>query len=388
MMLPRRAFLGAELPADDVAFGPTGMTIAGVSRGGMADRAGLVAGDRIVSLGELPVRDPCELDVALRAAGGRERVQIAYAHSTVKRGKSTTPALTMREVAVVPLPHEAGATYGELAVAGARLRTLVMRAAKATACVYVIQGIACESIDHAATPEAPLAGLVAGWVEAGFDVVRVDKRGVGDSEGERCDRVDFATERADTAAAYAFAAAHARERRVPLVVFGHSVGGVLAPVVAKAAAAIVVYGAPVQRWLACLSASVRRQLELRSAPREVIELELRKLDDLARLGELNGRSALYHVQLDAINVEAAWRAITSPVLVVRGELDWVVDADDQSRIGELALGGATIADVPNLDHLLGWHADRAASLRDYGIGRFDPSIVTCTAEWIRRTLRT
>ena len=364
------------------------MTIGGVTRGGMADRAGLVAGDRIVSLGELPVRDPCELGVALRAAGARERLQITYVHPTVKRGKPTTPALVSREVGVIPLPREPGATYGELAVAGARLRTLVSTARSAVACVYVIQGIACESIDHAATPEVPLAGLVEGWVAAGLDVVRVDKRGVGDSEGERCDRVDFATERADTTAAYAFATAHAKQRRIPLVVFGHSVGGILAPIVGKDAAAIVVYGAPVQRWLACLATSIRRQLELRAAPREVIAAEVAKLDDLAKLGELNGRSAMYHVQLDALNIEAAWRAIEAPVLVARGEHDWVVDADDQARIGELAAGGATIADLPNLDHLLGWHEDREASLRDYGIGRFDPSIVTTTAEWIRRTLRT
>jgi uncharacterized protein len=331
-----------------------------------------------VSIAAHPVRNPCELAAALRAAGGRDRATIVYMHGSKRR---------TREVAVVTLPREPGVDYGELAIGGARLRTLVTRAVTPTACVFVIQGIACESIDHAVTPEVPLAGLVDAWTRAGIDVVRVDKRGVGDSEGERCDRVDFETERADATAAFELARAHATKRGVPLVAFGHSVGGILAPLVARDANAIIVYGAPVERWLVCLADGVRRQLELRGAPADTIAREVARLDELAKVGELNGRSAQYHAQLDAIDAAAAWRAITAPVLVVRGEHDWVVSADDQARVGELAAGGATIADLPHLDHLLGWHEDRAASLRDYGIGRYDPSIASCTADWIRRTLR-
>jgi pimeloyl-ACP methyl ester carboxylesterase len=72
--------------------------------------------------------------------------------------------------------------------------------------------------------------------------------------------------------------------------------------------------------------------------------------------------------------------MTAPVLVVRGEHDWVVDADDQARIGELAQGATTIADVPALDHLFGWHADREAGLRDYGA----KAIVSVTLDWLDR----
>jgi len=378
MTLPRRAFLGAELSGDDVAFSPAGLTIAGVSAGGMAASAGLVGGDRIFAIGDLPVRDPCELGVALRNAGGRPTIEIRYVR---KR------QVVDKRVAVVTLAREPGVTYGEIAVAGARLRTLVTRAEQPIACVLVLQGIACESIDHAASPEEPLAGLIQTWTESGLDTVRVDKRGVGDSEGGPCAKTDFETERSDARAALAFALTQARERHVPVVIFGHSVGGILAPLVGGEAAAIVVYGTPVERWLACLRDSVRRQLELRDAPADVIAAEVGKLDELAKLGELNGRSAAYHQQLDQLDIAAAWRAITAPVLVVRGEHDWVVRPDDQERIGDLAASGATIADLPHLDHLMGWHEDRAASVRDYGIGRFDPSIAITTADWIRRTLR-
>ena len=378
MTLPRRAYLGAELPEDDVAFGPAGLTIAGVSAGGMAASAGLVGGDRIFAICDLPVRDVHELGVALRTAGGRPTIEIRFVR---KR------QVVNKKVALVPVGREPGTQYGELAVTGARLRTLVTLAAEPLACVLVLQGLACESVDHAMSPEEPLAGLVAAWTASGLDTVRVDKRGLGDSEGGPCATMDFETERADARAALAFAISHARERKIPLVVFGHGVGAVLAPLVGSEAAAIVVYGAPVDHWLACLRATKRRLLELHDAPATVIATELARLEDITTLPEIDGRTPAYHIQLAALDIAAAWRVITAPVLVVRGEHDWIADPDEQERIGDLAAGGAAITDLPNLDHLMGWHETRAASLRDYGVGRFDDSLAIATADWIRRTLR-
>jgi alpha-beta hydrolase superfamily lysophospholipase len=375
--LARRAFLGAELPADAEAFTAAGVRIAGVVEGGIAAGAGLAAGDVVVAIAGRPVRSLAELAAALRAAGALAEVELAI----VRDGEPG-----VRRAAVIATPGEPGAVYGELAVPGARLRTIEIRSATPRAVVLVIQGIACESVDHALAPDAPLAGLVEGWTRAGFDVVRFDKRGVGDSEGNSCGTTDFATELADARAALACASARAAARGVPLVVFGHSVGGIVAALVAGDAplAGIAVYGAPVMPWIECLLDSTRRQLALRGADDSEVAARVAAIHALRDTGELNGRSAAYHAQLAEIDVAAAWRAVGVPVLVVRGEHDWVVRDDDQARVGELARGPTTIADVPGLDHVLGWHADRAASLADYGSGRFDPAIVTATVAWLDR----
>ncbi len=384
--LPRRAFLGAELPPDEEAFTADGMRIAGVSPGGMADSAGVQAGDVIVSIADAPVRNLCELGIALRTAGAASTAKVM-----LRRGATVIDV----NVAVTPQPVEtvdgAEVIYGELTFGRTpdlvRLRTITTKVTRPRALVLVIQGIACESVDHATSPEAPLAGLVHGWARENIESIRFDKRGVGDSEGGPCDATDFATELADARAALAIAQSSAKTSGVPLFLFGHSVGGIIAASLAGAApdlAGVMTYGAPVERWITCLVDSTRRQLELNGAPSEEIERRTQGVRDLATTGELNGRSAAYHAQLDQLDLAAAWKAVTAPVLVLRGEHDWVVRADDQARIAQLARGKTMVVDLPSLDHLFGMHADRAASLRDYGIGAFDPSIVSVTRRWIHR----
>jgi alpha-beta hydrolase superfamily lysophospholipase len=378
--LPRRARLGAELPADAQAFTGDGMWIAGVGPDSMAAAAGLQAGDCVRAIAGLPVRTLAELAAALRRAGAESSTAITFT-----RGDTSH----QRAVAVETVPIEttvdgARVELGALAVPGATLRTISTHVERPRALIVVIQGIACESIDHALAPDAPLAGLVAGWTAAGYDTLRFDKRGVGDSEGGPCPRTDFATELADARSATAYATT----RGLPLVLFGHSVGGIIAAQLAAdlLLAGVMVYGTPVMRWLACLQDSARRQMMLRGSTDDAIAAQVAELARLADTGELNGRSAAYHAQLDALDLEAAWRGVTAPILVVRGEHDWVVADHDQARIADLAAGPTTIVDVPGLDHLFGWHADREASLRDYGIGVFDPAVVDATVAWLTTTV--
>lgn len=369
--LPRRAFLGAELPGDAEAFTADGVRIAGVHAGSMSAHALLGAGDVLIELAGCPVRSLAELAAALRAAGRAAAVEVVYVRHGVRHAVRAD---------VVPMPGEPGAAYGAFASAATLLRTIETLPAAPRGLVLFLQGIACESVDHALDPDAPLAALVAAWTRAGYATVRFDKRGIGDSEGAACRATDFATELADARAALAYAAAFG----LPLYLFGHSVGGIIAAQLAHDVpiAGIMVYGSPVTRWLDCLLDSVERQLQLRGAGRAEIDAQQAAIRNLARTGELNGRSAAYHEQLHALDLEAVWRSVDVPVLVLRGEHDWVVRADDQARITELARGATTLVDLPGLDHLFGWHPDREASLRDYGVGRTDDSLARATLDWL------
>jgi uncharacterized protein len=241
--LPRRAYLGAELPGDSEAFTPDGIRIAGVAGGSMAALAGLRAGDVLVSIGGHQLHDLRTLFAALRNAGHAASVELIVLRDGVHQ---------VVHADVVAVPPEPDARYGVLDVDGARLRTILTCAEMPRALIAVIQGIACESVDFALDPDAPLATLIAGWTRAGYDTMRFDKRGVGDSEGAACAEIDFRTELADARAAIEHARATARQRNVPLVCFGHSVGGIIASQLAREFDAIIVYGTPVMRWLDCL----------------------------------------------------------------------------------------------------------------------------------------
>lgn len=373
--LSRRAYLGAVLPDDTVAFSPRGMQIDDVLPGSMAEQAGLRHGDVVASIGSRHVRSLAELAAALRHAGGHEHTDITFV-----RGDDRVRA----SVTVVAAPPEelpgASVEYGALAVSGATLRTIATRTQAPRALIVTVQGIACESVDH----EGAFAGSIAAWTHAGVDTLRFDKRGVGDSEGGPCPASDFAAELADARAVVSHAREMATARGIPLVVFGHSVGGIITALLARelAADAVIVYGTPVMTWLACLKDSTRRQLALRGASEDEIAARVAALDELKQRGELNGRSAAYHAQLDEVDIAGAWRTVTAPVLVVRGEHDWVVDAGDQARIASLAQGPTEIVDLAGLDHLLGWHADRDASLRDYGAGEIRSVFAEHTLRWL------
>jgi pimeloyl-ACP methyl ester carboxylesterase len=213
--------------------------------------------------------------------------------------------------------------------------------------------------------------------------MRVDKRGVGDSEGAPCASIDFATELADHRAALAQLAADPRVDPARIVIFGHSVGGMIAPIIGDAARAIMVYGTSTARWIDCLVASRRRQLGLRGVTADEIDRAVRALAAELATSPPNGRSAAYHAQLAALDLEAAWARVGADVLVLRGLHDWVVGAEEQARIVEIVGARGCLADVAGADHLLTSHATIEDSLAAYGRGVFDRALVDLTVDWMR-----
>lgn len=381
--LARRAFLGAELAPDAEAFSEAGVLVAGVVEGGMALAAGVAAGDRITAVGKRPMRSLREMSLALREAGNQSSASISF----VREGQELCA-----EVPVQGCPVETAAgqelLYEEIDVPGARLRSIVSRptSGEARGAILFLQGIACESVDYGNNLEEPMARLLHGWAKAGYVTMRVDKRGVGDSEGACCALGDFETELADHRAALQSLAEDPRFSGLPLFLFGHSIGGMVAPILAgeRAVDGVMVYGTSTKNWLDCVVASTRRQYELREVEPAEIDRILGSLRERVARDGLNGRGAAYHRQLQALDLASSWRsAKQTPVLVLCGENDWVLSRAEQMEIGAY-VDAAECIDLPGLDHMLGWHASRADSLSAYGQGVFREEILTGTLEWLER----
>lgn len=406
--LPRRVSLGIALPAAG-PFTAEGMRAGAVVPGSMAAGAGLAAGDVVTALDGLPLRSMAELRAATRAAAGRATVTL----SAMRGGAPFEATVSVLARPVEQIEGNDVRYEHVTAEDGARLRTIVTRprAPGPHPAVLFLQGIGRESLDLAAAPSAPVARLLHGWAAAGFVTMRLEKRGVGDSDGEEA---DFDAEVADDRAALRALAADPAVDGRAVFLFGHSVGGMIAPLLAaegsegacphstysnseKARSSrgeprgggppvrgILVFGTSSARWLDCLAAGTRRQLALRGAGEEEIQRAL----DRERSEGHGVRTPEYHAQLQARDLGAAWDRTGCDVLVIVGEHDWVVGEDEQraicERIEQRRPGAAERLDLDGTDHWMTRHASLEDSLANGGRGAFDERLVTATVAWMRQ----
>lgn len=340
-MLRRRCFLGAAVRDTS-----EGIEVTRVFEGSMAARAGLEVGDVITGFAT-PTPDRAALVSACRALVG-ERSALTY-----RRGEQSFEA----SVEYVPFPLErvpgAELVYGE----SGGLRTILAAPPGADALVCFLPGIDYASIDFALREAAPAARFLTDLCQLGLATFRIERPGLGDSPGEP----ELAFEEEQLVYRDAIGALERFER---VVLFGHSVGGMHAPMLADLADALVVYGTSKRRWSRCLREGRERQGRLRGLEYDAPE------------GWPEERGPRFHEELESADLEAAWSAVSAPHLVLIGEYDWVVGEDEQRE-----LGGETRF-FEGLDHAFTRHPTLEASFEDFGRGGYDARVARACAEWI------
>jgi alpha-beta hydrolase superfamily lysophospholipase len=96
----------------------------------------------------------------------------------------------------------------------------------------MMRGFSCRSCEFPFAPETPLRALLTAWTRAGYCTLRVEKLGVGDSEGPPCPDNEFASDLAGARAGLELLRAMDFVDGERLAMFGHSVGGMIAPLLA------------------------------------------------------------------------------------------------------------------------------------------------------------
>ena len=305
-----------------------------------------------------------------------------------------------------------------MALGGHRLRTAVTRpcAEGRHAAVMVLPGLGAGAVAKplAEAPAADaLSALVRGWADAALVTLRVDPAGVGESGGPAYADAELAHEIDGYRAALDALAGLAFVDSARLFLFGLSLGGVLAPQVApgRGLGGIAVYGTTSRRWADCLADSARRQLGLSGDELEREALAAARLyalllreglspaaiaadhpevagclaaRDLAG-DRLHGRALRYFRALDAIDPEAAWRRAGTGALTLHGEHDWIVAADDHTRIAAWVAAAGRRAEartLPGLDHDLRRHESLAASFASRERGAADGAPLAATLSWM------
>ncbi len=265
---------------------------------------------------ERAVDHPRAIAALLRSRGVGDLVPLRFRRDD--RPHSATLVLESLPQETCP---DAQVTYASIVVEATRLRTITVRPTRPGRhpAVLLLPGLACVSQDLAVTPDVGTRALVAALASAGIVTMRVERPGLGDSEGGPCEALSWSQELEIYRTGLAVLAGDAAVDPDNLGLFGSGVGGMLAPLVGadERARRIAVHATSARRWSACLRRAVG------------------PTDRSDHTDDASLRSELYTSELDALDLPRIWRAQAADVLVLQGPQDPRIDPADAPALADL-----------------------------------------------------
>jgi PDZ domain-containing protein len=196
--LPRKGYLGVRLAplSDEVRTrqqfaGRAGVLIESVIPDTTAAEGGIRTGDVLLAENGKSITTVEEAIATVAVMTAADKVQLTL----VRDGQPIVLSMTLKE-----RPRGRGANfdvlYHHVVSRRARIRTIVTRphAAGRHPVLFLIKGIGPGTIDEPLSRPEPYSRILNEFAKTGYVTVRVDKPGVGDSEGGPFADVDFDTE--------------------------------------------------------------------------------------------------------------------------------------------------------------------------------------------------
>jgi alpha-beta hydrolase superfamily lysophospholipase len=416
--LPRKAgHLGIRIAAvpDDIARRSNlkpdeGVFVEVVAPESAAARAGLKPADILLEIDGRAIEGvPAFLQAIPRMKAGHR-----FALAVLRAGKRITAPVTLGT-----RPPDRGANfdvlYRHVKSKGARIRTIVSRphAPGPHPALVLLQGAAAASIDEPLASTSAYSRILNAFAEAGWVTVRIEKPGIGDSEGGPYAETDFTTELDAYRQALLAVTTTGFVDRENVFLFGHSMGGVFAPLLAAEipVRGVAVYGTVVKRWIDYALENTRRQSLLAGNKPETTENAVRALDVLMQDFFVQGRSyddvmrerapqrpALqrffpdrrydgrafrFWSQLQRTDLAAAWTKGAAHVLALWGKHDFIASEDDHPRIVALVEkarpGKGTYLALDGIDHGFRQTASMEDSFRRWNTPRGEVNLAVVTA---------
>jgi uncharacterized protein len=414
--LPRKAQLGVQMePA------PNGVKVQAVLPGLSAERIGLRQGDVIVALDDKPVVQVPDAVAWVGSKAGGDAARVAV----LREGQRVELQGPMVERPRETSPHYR-VEYGQVASERGRLRTLVTlppesttRAGKHPA-LFFIQGVTLGTVDFPLSADNGYARIVGAFARAGFVTMRVDKPGVGDSEGGPGATVDFQQELDGYRQALKALLARPDVDPQRVFIFGHSMGGLWGPVLAaefKQVRGLAVAGTGFRTWIEYTLENVRRQSLLAGAKHDEVHAELQQLAPVmtgflherltpaqlaARHPQLKttideqfqgdtyaGRALAFWHQVSDLNLPEAWSKVDAKVLVLWGANDFLVNGLDHellaAHLNARRPGSAKLVRLPRSDHAFLDTASPSDSFAHWGKPgkKVNRNVIGALSEWVQ-----
>ncbi len=413
--LRRSGFLGVvavQVPDAARRVSEPGVLVQSLVEGGSAKAADIRPDDIIIQVNDHKVSDVNDFVQAAKNLRARDVATIRLRRGQVELTKQVT---------VKPRPYESApdvdVLYKAISVDGS-LRRVIITAPKEQGrhpAILYVNGVGCfsqESLDLS----SPDAKLLYGLTRAGFVTMRVEKTGMGDSQGPPCAvaQADLRTE------VRGYLVGLRALKQYPLVnpadvfIIGLSLGGVEAPILAEQepVKGLVVVNTVAKPLFEYLLDTLRRQGQLRHTPYDEVDRDMRLVElcnhrlliekqtpeqVLKETSQCQGRieyPAPYTLmqQWAALNMAEEWKRVESPVLIVYGTSDFVSTTADDPYLADVINsfhpGRATVRAIAGMDHYL----TRAASMEE-SITRkpgtraeFEPAVLEAIKAWLNQAV--
>jgi pimeloyl-ACP methyl ester carboxylesterase len=307
---------------------------------------------------------------------------------------------------------------------GERLRTIVTKPQNAKGklpVIFVAGWLSCDSVEAPAGTKEATGIVFQGLAQMpGFCLFRIDKQGVGDSEGV-CAENDFEAELAGYRAAFHALKNYDFIDPNQVYIMGVSNGGGFAPLVPESEAeqaqvrGYVSVGGWVKTWFEHMLEIERRRFGLmKKSPSEIndrmrgaatlyhdwlikgrsIEEIIREHPQIAELwpegkdhNHLYGRPLAFYAQLQKLNLAAAWARVKVPTLILHGQYDWIMSREDPELIAQYVNANqpaaARFVEVPEMGHTF----EHYLSFADAFSGKatpFDQKVLRLVTEWFQQ----
>src|SRR6266403_981328 len=305
---------------------------------------------------------------------------------------------------------------------GKRLRTIITKPRNVKGklpVIFVAGWLSCDSVEAPADTKDAAGIVFRGLARLPeFCLYRMDKHGVGDSEGV-CAETDFQSELGGYRAGFRALKNYDFIDSNRVYILGISNGGGFAPLITESDAeqaqirGYISVGGWVKTWFEHMLEIERRRFALMGkAPAEVTErmksaatlyyewlIKGRSVDDMLteqpRLAELwpegkdqahlYGRPLGFYQQLQKLNLAAAWSSVKVPTYVLRGAFDWIMSREDSELISAYVNKNGDLAsfyEMPNTGHTFQHYLSVADAFKGKS-APFDPKVIGLLADWLR-----
>ena len=399
--------------------------------GATAASMGIQTNDIILKVNDDVITKPAQLPIAAKKLRAGDHVQVTLVRNNaelVLNGKA------------IERPKETSATadvvYGEFAYRNGYVRTIykTLKGKKPLGTIYFLQGLPCYSMDNFTEKDITKRAIDA-MVDRGFAVYRMEKADMGDNVNQApCESMGFNEELAMYRAGYQHLLTLKDVDTSKIFLFGHSMGGVTAPLLAQEfqPKGVVVYGTVFKSWMDYMLeafiiqasyygedlATLRQMQEqykpfiydyfYNNKPAEEIAknpigaLALKNILDYNPATKLaaSGRSPLVFKEINQHNMAKAWSKTKSYVLAVYGECDIAANnADDHialiNYVNKVHPGKGTFWQAPGTTHtfedigtmkeFIEWQKNVPAFL-EYASSRFSYKVFDYSCNWMKEVL--